>query len=375
MRAMVSGFVALLGSLPVVAGAAAGAAVAAAPADFAPPGGKIAYVLISLHWATYQSGDGKAECPLGYNVGPREQYKQLFPDDGTTRTLADTELRREIDGWFPTPDDDGLVFHEAGGPTALGVDLDGKVDAHDFKDPEGLPGIDNQLYRSLGCVNSYRAPQGANDFFDNEEIGKDDYNRLILEISGIESVAHSPHVTVTVFRGRDPLLADASGTTYVPGGTQRVDLRWGVRFVQRYHGRIDNGVLTTEPGDFAFPWATFGLPADEYVRDARFRLQLTPTEAQGLIAGYADLETWYLQTMKSESTHHQSYGQLSPPSLYKSFRHVADAYPDAASGANTAISSALRAKFVQVFVMPVPDGAIEAALAGPRALPYVGPPK
>jgi hypothetical protein len=79
--------------------------------------------------------------------------------------------------------------------------------------------------------------------------------------------------------------------------------------------------------------------------------------------------------MKSESTHHQSYGQLSPPSLYKTFRSVADAYPDASTGANTAMSSALRAKFVQVFVLPVPDGAIEAALARPRALPYAGPPK
>ena len=345
------------------------------PGGVTPPGGKIAYALISLHWATFQSADGKAECPQGYNVGPREQFKQLFPDDGTTRTLAETELRREIDGWFPTPAADGLPFHEAGGPTALGMDLDGKLGDQDFKSPEGQPGIDNQLYRSLGCVNSYRGPQGANDFFDNEEIGKDDYNRLIIEISGLETLEHSTHVTVTIFRGRDPLLADASGTTYVPGGTQRVDLRWGARFVQRYHGSIEGGVLTTEPGDFAFPWATFGLPADEYVRDARFRLKLTPTVAEGLIAGYVDLETWYLQTMKSESTHHQSYGQLSPPSLYKSFRRVADAYPEAGNGVNTAISSALRAKLVQVFVLPVPAGAIDAALARPRALPYVGPPK
>jgi hypothetical protein len=372
---------AIVVGLLAVCGARAGedatatAASAAAVKPFAPPGGKIAYALIGLHWATFQTGDGKVECPQGYNEGPREQYKRLFPDDGTTRTLADTELRREIDGWFPTPAADNLPFHEAGGPTALGVDLDNKLGDQDFKSPDGQPGIDNQLYRSLGCNNSYRGPQGANDFFDNEEIGKDDYNRLIVEISGIESLEHSPHVTVTVFRGRDPLLADAGGTTYVPGGTQRVDLRWGARFVQRYHGSIENGVLTTEPGDFAFPWATFGLPADEYVRDARFRLKLTPTEAEGLIAGYVDLETWYLQTMKSESTHHQSYGQLSPPSLYKSFRHVADGYPDAAGGANTAISSALRAKFVQVFVLPVPEGAIDAALARPRALPYGGPPK
>ena len=98
---------------------------------------------------------------------------------------GDTELRREIDGWFPTSAADGLPYHEAGGPTALGVNLDGKLDDMDFRNPEGQPGVDNQLYRSLGCVNSYRGPQGANDFFDNEVIGKDDYNRLIIEVSAL----------------------------------------------------------------------------------------------------------------------------------------------------------------------------------------------
>ena len=227
----------------------------------APQDGKIAYALVSLHWATYQSADGKTECPHGFNEGPREQFKKLFPDDGTVRSLSETELKREIEGWFPTPAPDGLDFKEATGSTALGMNLDGTNDAADFESPDGQQGIDNQLYRALGCINSYRGPQGANDFFDNEEIGKDDYNRLILEVSGIETLADSKNVTVTIYRGRDPLLADAGGTSYLPGGTQRIDLRWGWRFIQRFHGKIEGGVLITEPGDLAFPWATFELHA------------------------------------------------------------------------------------------------------------------
>ena len=201
-----------------------------------------------------------------------------------------------------------------------------------FQESRGQEGVDNQLYRALGCINSYRGPQGANDFFDNEEIGKDDYNRLILEISGIETLTDSQNVTVTVLSRSRSAAGGCRGNELLPGGTQRIDLRWGSRFVQRFHGKIEGGVLTTEPGDLAFPWATFGLPADEYMHDARLRIRLTPTEAEGMIAGYVDLETWYLQTMKSESTHHQSYGQLSPPSLYKAFRKVADAYPGCNSG-------------------------------------------
>src|ERR1700691_4906036 len=63
-----------------------------------PKDGTIAYVLTDLHWGIYESADGKTECPDGFNEGNREQFKALFPQDGQTRTLLDTQLRREIDG-------------------------------------------------------------------------------------------------------------------------------------------------------------------------------------------------------------------------------------------------------------------------------------
>ena len=341
----------------------------AAQADeLVPPGGTIAYVLTSLHWATYQK-DAKTECPEGMNPGPREEFKVLFPEDGQKRTLLETQVRREIDGWYPTTAAEPFPFHAAGGPIALGMNLDGKVGPNDFTSPDGEKGIDNQLYRALGCIYSYRS--GPNDFFDNEEIGKDDYNRIVIELNGVQSLENSPHVSVTIYRGLDPLLTDATGSGFLPGGTERIDTRWGRKFIQHVDGKITDGVLTTEPHDFTFPWATFGLPADEYMRAARFQLKLTARKAEGLIGGYADIETWYLQTMKSESTHHQSYGQLSPPSLYKAFRHFADAYPDPKTGTNTAISSALKAQFVQVFVLHPKSAETANAQA---QIPYSGPP-
>lgn len=346
------------------------AAPQARAADFAPPGGTIAYVLTSLHWATYQK-DAKTECPQGMNPGPREEFKVLFPEDGQKRTLIDTQLRREIDGWYPTTAAEPFPFHQAGGAIALGLNLDGKVGPNDFTSPDGEKGIDNQLYRALGCIYSYRS--GPNDFFDNEEVGKDDYNRILIELTGVQSLENSPHVNVTIYRGLDPLLTDASGNGFLPGGSERIDTRWGRKFIQHLQGRIVDGVLMTEPHDFTFPWATFNLPADEYMRAARFHLKLTPTKAEGLIGGYADIETWYLQTMKSESTHHQSYGQLSPPSLYKAFRRLADAYPDPKTGANTAISSALHAQFLQVYVLHPKNRTLEAANAQAQ-IPYAGPP-
>jgi hypothetical protein len=367
--------------LGLLASGAIATALADAPPGNAPPatappalGLSIAYALTNLHWANYQTPDGKAECPHGFNEGNREQFKKLYPETGAPRALQATQLQFEINSWYPTLEDDGFSFLEAQGPTALGLNLDGKVGPNDFKSPEGEPGVDNQLYRALGCIKNYRGPDGAIQFFDDEMIGRDQYNRILFEITGAASLVESPHVTVTLYRGRDPLLYDATGKKVVPGGSQRIDTRWGARFIQQLHGSIHEGVLTTEPADLTYPWAPFYLPTDEYMHAARLRLKLTPTAAEGLIAGYSDVETWYLQMMKNWSTHHQNYGQTSAPSLYRALRRLADAYPDPATGANTAISSALRAEFTQILIVPAsrPDPAMLAAR--PHMEPYHGPP-
>ena len=78
------------------------------------------------------------------------------------------------------------------------------------------------------------------------------------------------------------------------------------------------------------------------------------------LAGYADVDTWYKQLIRNDSTHHLSNGQISGISLYKALRRFADAYPDP-EGANTAISTALDVKFTQVFIVHPPGEAIETA--------------
>jgi hypothetical protein len=110
-------------------------------------------------------------------------------------------------------------------------------------------------------------------------------------------------------------------------------------------------VLTTEPiPDLVIPWMNLGVPTVQIIRDMRLQLKLTPTSAEGVVAGYADVDTWYTQLIRNDSTHHLSNGQISGISLYKALRRLADAYPDPKTGANTAISAALNAKFVQVFI-------------------------
>jgi hypothetical protein len=82
----------------------------------------------------------------------------------------------------------------------------------------------------------------------------------------------------------------------------------------------------------------------------RLQLTLTQDSASGVLAGYADVETWYKQLIRNDSTHHLSNGQISGISLYKALRKFADAYPNPESGENTAISTSLDVKLTQVFI-------------------------
>ena len=372
-RAAASGLFSMLAALLLTSGPVPALSAEATQAA-APPGGTIAYVLTDLHWAVYESADGKSECPQGYNEGNREQFKQLFPEDGRTRTLLETQLRREVDGWYPTTAAEAFTFKEAQGPIAYGLNLDGKVGPHDFTSPEGDKGIDNELYRVLGCVRNYRPPEGAIQGFDNDEVTKDVYNRLIIELSGVESLVDDDDVTVMVYRGRDPILLDSTGKNAIPGASQRIDFQWGAKFIQKLHGQIHGGVLTTDAADFIYPWAVFYIATDEFMHAARFKLKLTSSHAEGLIGGYADIESWYSQLMRSYSTHHQSYGQSSAPSIYKALRRLADGYPDPHTGANTAISSALLAKFTQVVIVPESKKQLASVALQTPTAPYLGPP-
>jgi hypothetical protein len=96
--------------------------------------------------------------------------------------------------------------------------------------------------------------------------------------------------------------------------------------------------------------APFESPTIQTIYGLRFRLKLTPDRAEGLMAGYADVDGFYYQLNKAWSTHLQSYGHISSPSLYKALHRLADGYPDPTTGVNTAISSALEVKFVQAYI-------------------------
>jgi len=350
------------------------AAGACAAEGAAPEGRTIAYVVTNLSWAL-QSTPEMAECPHGFNDGVREQFKLLFPEvPGQTREFGDTQLRRQVESYHPTVAPDALPFLEGQGPVAPGLDLDGAEGPEDFTGPDGTRGIDNQMHRVLGCIANYRAPDGPIRFFEDEMILRENYNRLIVQLTGVDNLVDDPAVDVMIFRGRDKVVVDAGGLKALPGGTQRIDTRWGSRYIRHTRGRIEKGVLSTEPVDLLYPWDAFYMPTDQFMWGARFHLALTADAAEGLMAGYTDIETWYMHMLRNWSAHYQSYGKSSGPSIYKAMRRLADARPDAMTGAGRAISSALAAKFAQVRVMPFTEAERAAIASAKPGIPYGGMP-
>lgn len=312
--------------------------------------GRIGYVLTNRYWSLYETEGAKIECPQGFNDGPREQFKKLY-SDGKKRSVVEAQLKREGEQWHPSKAAEAFVFHEAQGKLAYGVNLDGKVGPNDFDSPQGEKGIDNQMSRALGCIAGYRTG-GPNYHFENLFMQGYNDTRILIDLSGVDDLNSDDDVTVNVYRGSNSLLQDATGEGFIPGGTQQADLRWGKDYIFKLKGKIVDGVLTTQSIDrIVFPWgSTFNTTGYQVFRGMQFKLKLTQQGAEGFIAGYADVEAFSHHLNTHWSTHHQSYGQLSSPSLYRSLSRLADGYPDPKTGDNTAISSAVKVKFVQVFI-------------------------
>lgn len=337
--------------LILTCGALLGASASVASSNEVPPEGRtIAYVLTHRDWGVYQTESAAEECPNGQaQWGPREQFKALYVEDQKKRTLEESQLKQESAIWFPTLEPDPFPYFRASGKMAYGMDLDGKEGAEDFTDPDGVKGVDNQLYRAIGCNDIFRGPTGIVYDISNQWMHTRNYNRVVIELTGVDSLIDDDRVVVNVFRGRDNLVMDGTGKKVIPGGTQRVDTRWGKRFVHRLSGKIVDGVLLTEPADLVLPYEVL-VPQEESYLGARLRLKLSAEKADGILAGYVNVDDWYQWLNKGWATVFQSYGRMASQSLYKNLRALADGYPDPTTGENSAISMAAQLEFTRVFV-------------------------
>jgi len=237
------------------------------------------------------------------------------------------------------------------GKISTGMNLDGKAGASNFSSPDGEKGVDNQLWRAIGC---YKQSQEMNDPAFQEKVMLSARSPTLVEVSGIDDPRNDPDVTVRVLTGADPLVRDGAGK---PLARASYSLDSDPSLVNVAHGRIVDGVLTTDPFDLRFVFREQIIDNVRVVRGAVVRARFKPDgNLDGGIYGYTTLSSYYDMVEHMTQDGADNVG-LSCVAVRQALDRYADGYRDRATGKYTAISSEWRFHAVPAFVTGIPPQA------------------
>jgi hypothetical protein len=345
--------------------AAGGAAVAAAAG--APPK-TLDFVVVSLNTAVYET-QYMDECPEGLALSNDELWWISTPPAVRARITDNGALEPEkwrafsaVRGphgedvcWNPTLVKDPPL-RTVRGRSSFGMNLDGTDDGHPtpkscahekFTGVDGRKGVDNQLYRIVGCTFGWRK-SGYIDRGANAERLDSSQGVILIEITGVDDWHTEGDVQVAFYRAVDALPKDSAGNI-LPYASYRIDDP--ARYGTITKGRIKDGVLTTEPVDARLPFYGNASYMEIYLRGLRLELHAAPDGrgAEGLLAGYQDLDNWYDYIRKMDYL--TTTGQFSCPAFYEAGKRLADGYPDPNTGECTALSAAFHIEGLPAFVI------------------------
>ncbi|MDG2306112.1 MAG: hypothetical protein P8R42_15980 [Candidatus Binatia bacterium] len=310
-----------------------------------------------------------ADCPDGMNPSESEYYEVDTKEFAAAiKEIGYSEAQQKF---FP-PDacseptaqpDPGFKTFKASIPVA-GLDLDG-VDssgddgsgcAHkDFTSPDGETGIDNQHWRLLGCTKGYQ-PDGQLDRMYREGNFIKEGFPILFELTGVDDPQNDENVEFRIFSSADPVTLSASGDVLR-------DLSLRVHNEAKYtsasaKGRIENGVLTTDPIDIRLRLKQQVIDDEFFFRDARVRAKLLPDgRLEGVMGYYWDTENFY----KVNNDHYigdYHSGRIAAETrgymcagIYHAIPRIADGHPDPETGKCTSISAAMHFEGMPAFVI------------------------
>jgi hypothetical protein len=334
----------------------------------------ISFAVVSFYTSIYET-KYMEECPRGLAVGNDELWwKGLDPgvrdeltDGGEIEPVsasrrAMSALRGPNDEdvcWYPTIIEDPPM-KTVKGSVSFGMNLDGRDDEEatpqscghsNFTSPSGQPGVDNQMYRLLGCVFGWR-DSGYVETNANGELRDTSQGVVLIEVSGVDDRQNDDSVVVRMHRANDILPKDSRGNI-LPHASFRVHNVPG--YGTPANGRIINGVLTTDPIDAFLPNYSNLSHTEIHMKGMRLELDIDAAEdrAKGYIAGYRDFDNFWDYIRRGEYL--SVTGQFSCPALYVAAKDLADGYPDPETGECTALSSSYTIEAVPAFVIHPED--------------------
>ncbi len=357
---------------PAGAPSASQAASAAAPALDAPvvadtASGTLGFVVSRWYDALPEVEPG--HCPDGMNPTEAEYFdvdmaafqaaakemgygaaqKKFYPPDACQDPTA------QSDPGFKTFD---------GAVVLAGLDLDG-VDsqaeadvpcAHDdFAGPNGEAGVDSQHLRLVGCTSGYQPDGQIDRLYQSGNFVKEGFP-ILMELRGVDDPKNDDDVEFRIFSSAEPVSLDTNGEVLR-------DLSLPVHEDPRFWsasatGRIEDGVLTTEPVDLRLRFKQQVIDGEFFYRDARVRAELLPDgKLRGILGFYWDADNFYrvnndhwIGENHSGRIAAQTRGYMCA-GIYHAIERVADGHYDPATGKCTSISAQMHFEGTPAFVI------------------------
>lgn len=348
--------------------------------------------------------DAKEACPTGLSGGVRAMTEALSKSPTGQRGANEDQesYERRLSRLAHTaPNGQNLCLHpEAGGADpnwrmvsgrnlkVSGIDLDGQASvdgsrttgetcAHEgFRGVNGDRGIDNQLYRVVGCTTGFQSTGAANGFQTEMLTGS---WGILISLSGVDDLRNDPDVEIGIYANADPIQLSAARKP-LPFASYAAEQNPRYRAVTR--GRIVNGVLTSDPTDVRVRNVVAAMFDDRILRGGRLRLTFTSDGGmEGYLAGYTPVESMFDVQYGARSSRTDK-GELVPERVrmsrsmgragalghtcngaYHALYLAADGHRDPGTGRCTSISTQYRIRIAPAFVVDARTQSINAPLA------------
>ncbi|MBY0509723.1 MAG: hypothetical protein K2P94_06180 [Rhodospirillaceae bacterium] len=323
------------------------------------------YVLDWWGMATYSKD---IDCPDGMNPKADVMFRRILREMGKTpREIEEIYKdfpypiymiatdRGRIDGKptnvyiTPTSWPDPKIKTATGAKETYGFNLDGNDKTGGYTDVDtGAKGVDNNLYRALGCFETQRAmpPERPTYPYIYWDMTRDFTGAWLIEVSGIDNDQNDDDVTVGIYRALNPVTRNAAGNV-VQDMSFKVDPN--PRSQRVVKAKIKDGRIFTEGFDFYMTGDPLAI-IDYELSKAQFRLDLKADGTMtGVVGGYQDWRKIYSGFALPGVTNEINVG-VDVPGIYYTLKRLADADPDPKTGENRRISASYSMAGIPAFI-------------------------